>query len=163
MDAVIFRVLFAVLSFFGGVGLLAYGLAWLLVPEPGVGVSVLDRAVHQLRLRRVPPWLVIIGGGLAVWITWFSWWAPGPTFPAIMLLAVLAVVLLHRMGNRPAPMAAPPWPAPGRPPPRRGLRRRCRSPRPRRIRRLVWQKPLGLPKLRTPPRPGVPSRPGRTG
>src|SRR4051812_5994836 len=48
VDAVIFRVLFAVLSFFGGVGLLAYGLAWLLIPEPTVGLSVLDKAVHQL-------------------------------------------------------------------------------------------------------------------
>ena len=35
VDPVIFRVLFAVLSFFGGVGLLMYGLAWLLIPEPG--------------------------------------------------------------------------------------------------------------------------------
>jgi len=101
VDAVIFRVLFAVLSFFGGVGLLAYALAWLLVPEPGVSQSVLDKAVHQLRVHRVPPWLVIFGGVLLLWITWFSWWAPGPTFPALLLLAVLAVILLHRLG-RPA-------------------------------------------------------------
>ncbi|MEO9240699.1 MAG: PspC domain-containing protein, partial [Jatrophihabitantaceae bacterium] len=110
VDAVIFRVLFAVLSFFGGVGLLAYGLAWLLIPEPGVGVSALDRAVHQLRLRRVPPWVVIFGGAVLAWLTWFSWWAPGPTFPAIMLLAVVAVILLHRLGNRPSePAPPPPW------------------------------------------------------
>jgi phage shock protein PspC (stress-responsive transcriptional regulator) len=111
VDAVIFRVLFAVLSFFGGVGLLAYALAWLLVPEPGVSQSVLDKAVHQLRVHRVPPWLVIFGGVLLLWITWFSWWAPGPTFPALLLLAVLAVILLHRLG-RPAGVAgrSGPWP-----------------------------------------------------
>ncbi len=110
VDAVIFRVLFAVLSFFGGVGLLAYALAWLLVPEPGVSQSVLDKAVHQLRVHRVPPWLVIFGGVLLLWITWFSWWAPGPTFPALLLLAVLAVILLHRLG-RPAGAAgrSGPW------------------------------------------------------
>jgi phage shock protein PspC (stress-responsive transcriptional regulator) len=99
VDAVIFRVLFAVLSFFGGVGLLAYGLAWLFIPEPTVGLSVLDKAVHQLRVHRVPPWLVVFGGVLLLWITWFSWWAPGPTFPALLLLAVLALILLHRLGQ----------------------------------------------------------------
>jgi phage shock protein PspC (stress-responsive transcriptional regulator) len=101
VDAVIFRVLFAVLSFFGGVGLLAYAIGWLLLPEPGDGDSLLDRALHQLRLRRVPPWLVIAGGALLLWICWFSWWVPGPTFPAFVLLAVLAIVLVHRMGNQP--------------------------------------------------------------
>lgn len=101
VDAVIFRVLFAVLSFFGGVGLLLYGLAWLLVPEAGVEVSALDRGIAQLRARRVPPWLVIIGGAILLWVCWFSWWAPGPTFPAVMLVAVLALVLVHRLRTRP--------------------------------------------------------------
>lgn len=114
VDAVIFRVLFAVLSFFGGVGLLAYALAWLLIPEPEIGVSVLDRALHQLRLRRVPPWLVVFGGALLLWLCWFSWWAPGPSFPAVLLLAVLAMVLLHRLGNRPD-AARPAMPPPAAP------------------------------------------------
>lgn len=100
VDAVIFRVLFAVLSFFGGVGLLAYAIGWLLLPEPGDGDSALDRALRQLRARRVPPWLVIAGGALLLWVCWFSWWVPGPTFPAFALLAVVGVVLVHRMGNR---------------------------------------------------------------
>lgn len=97
VDPVIFRVLFAVLSFFGGVGLVMYGLAWLLVPEPEVGVSALDKAILALRVRRVPPWLVLIGGGIVLWVGWFSWWSPGPTFPAIMLLAVLMLVLIRRL------------------------------------------------------------------
>jgi len=107
VDPVIFRVLFAVLSFFGGVGLLMYGLAWLLVPEPDVNSSALDRAIGQLRVRRVPPWLVLIGGGLVLWLGWFSWWSPGPTFPAIMLLAVLLLVLIHRL-DRPDWLPGPP-------------------------------------------------------
>ncbi|HEX8768538.1 MAG TPA: PspC domain-containing protein, partial [Jatrophihabitans sp.] len=97
VDPVIFRVLFAVLSFFGGVGLVMYGLAWLLVPEPEVGTSALDKAIGQLRVRRVPPWLVLIGGAIVLWVGWFSWWSPGPTFPAIMLLALLLLVLIHRL------------------------------------------------------------------
>jgi phage shock protein PspC (stress-responsive transcriptional regulator) len=103
VDPVIFRVLFAVLSFFGGVGLVMYGLAWLLVPEPEVGTSALDKAIGQLRVRRVPPWLVLIGGAIVLWIGWFSWWSPGPTFPAIMLLALLMLVLIRRLERGDAP------------------------------------------------------------
>lgn len=118
VEPVIFRVLFAVLSFFGGVGLLAYGVAWMLVPEPDTDVSMLDKALHELRVRKVPPWLVVVGGAVVVWISWFSWWAPG-TLPAILLLAVVVLVLMHRLVNRPKPMpATPPWAggAPSTPP-----------------------------------------------
>ena len=107
VDPVIFRVLFAVLSFFGGVGLVMYGLAWLLVPEPEVGVSALDKAIAALRVRRVPPWLVLIGGAIVLWVGWFSWWSPGPTFPAIMLLAVLMLVLIRRLERFDASAAVP--------------------------------------------------------
>jgi phage shock protein PspC (stress-responsive transcriptional regulator) len=108
VDPVIFRVLFAVLSFFGGVGLLAYGLAWVLIPEPEVNRSLLDKALDQLRIRRVPPWVVIIGGAVVVWLGWFSWWAPG-TLPALILIAAVALVLANRLRKR--PIAQPTWPA----------------------------------------------------
>jgi hypothetical protein len=107
---VLFRVLFAVLSFFGGVGLLAYGLAWVLIPEPEVNRSLLDAALDQLRIRRVPPWVVIIGGAVLVWLGWFSWWAPG-TLPALILIAVVALVLANRLRKRPAP-PPPNWTPP---------------------------------------------------
>lgn len=99
VDAVIFRVLFAVLSFFGGVGLLLYGMAWLLIPEPETADSALDRTITHLRRRRVPPWIVVIGGAIVLWIAWFSWWAPGPTFPALLLIAILTLVLINRLGR----------------------------------------------------------------
>ena len=111
VDPVIFRVLFAVLSFFGGVGLLMYGLAWLLVPEPDVDTSTLDRVIGRLRARRVPPWLVLIGGAIVLWLGWFSWWSPGPTFPALMLLAILLLVLIRRGGFTDRPPARPFEPA----------------------------------------------------
>ena len=100
VDPVIFRVLFAVLSFFGGVGLLAYGLAWVLIPEPDVDRSLLDKALHELRIRKVPPWLVIIGGAVVVWLGWFSWWAPS-TLPAVILIAAVALILTRRLRKRP--------------------------------------------------------------
>jgi len=108
VDPVIFRVLFAVLSFLGGVGILMYGLAWLLVPEPDVDTSALDRAIGHLRARRVPPWLVLIGGAMVLWLGWFSWWSPGPTFPALMLLAILLLVLIKRTGSADGPPVVPP-------------------------------------------------------
>jgi phage shock protein PspC (stress-responsive transcriptional regulator) len=103
VDPVIFRVLFAVLSFFGGVGLLLYLACWLLIPERDIEVSALDRAVAQLRQRHVPPWLVIGAGALVLWLGWFSWWAPGPTFPALALIAVLLIVLVRRISRPPVP------------------------------------------------------------
>jgi phage shock protein PspC (stress-responsive transcriptional regulator) len=119
VDAVIFRVLFAVLTFFGGVGLLMYLVCWLLIPEPDVPSSALDKGIAQLRMRRVPPWIVIAGGALALWLGWFSWWAPGPTFPALALIAILLILLVRRMsstGIRPATAHAPyPWEAPVQP------------------------------------------------
>jgi len=117
VDAVLFRVLFAVLSFFGGIGLLMYALAWLLIPEPDVAMSALDKGIQKMRARRVPPWLVFIGGAILLWLCWFSWWAPGPTFPALLLVAVLAVVLVHRVST-PAGQASSyqPPPAPDQPP-----------------------------------------------
>ena len=50
-----------------------------------------------------------------LWLGWFSWWAPGPTFPALVLLAVLPLVLIHRLGRsgaqpRRRPDAGPPRP-----------------------------------------------------
>jgi phage shock protein PspC (stress-responsive transcriptional regulator) len=112
-DPVIFRVLFAVLTFFAGSGLLLYLACWLLIPEPDTEVSALDRGVAHLRAHRIPPWLAIVGGALVLWIGWFSWWAPGPTFPALALIAVLLLVLVNRMNrpwSPPGPAHAPyPW------------------------------------------------------
>lgn len=107
VDPVIFRVLFAVLAFFGGIGLLGYGLAWVLIPEPEVNRSMLDRALEQLRIRKVPPWLVIIGGAVLLWLGWFAWWAPS-TLPALVLVALVALVLVRRLRHRPPTSAG--WP-----------------------------------------------------
>jgi phage shock protein PspC (stress-responsive transcriptional regulator) len=119
IDAVIFRVLFAVLTFFAGIGLLIYLVCWLLIPEPNVQTSALDRGIEQLRLRKTPPWLVISAAALALWAFWFSWWSPGPTFPALALIAIVLIVLVHRNGvsagkkTSGAPAHAPyPWETP---------------------------------------------------
>jgi phage shock protein PspC (stress-responsive transcriptional regulator) len=115
VDPVIFRVLFAVLSFFGGVGLIVYLACWLLMPEPDVQISALDRGIAQLRVRRIPAWLVIGGAAFVLWVGWFSWWAPGPTFPALVVMAVLLIVLIRRMSTPPMPSGWVPGPPPHAP------------------------------------------------
>ena len=48
VDPTILRVLFVVLVFFGGAGLLLYGALWLLVPEEGTEhVGDLDQRVDR--------------------------------------------------------------------------------------------------------------------
>ena len=107
VDPVIFRVLFAVLSFFGGVGLLAYGLAWVLIPEPDVDRSLLDKALHELRVRKVPPWLVIIGGAVVVWLGGSPGGRRAPCRRCCCSPRWL-LVLIRRLRTRPLPTAGNP-------------------------------------------------------
>lgn len=96
LDPVLFRVLFATSAFFGGAGILAYLLAWAAIPDEGTERAPIDGWVAELRRRRVPVWLVVVVAGLVLWGVAFSWWLPGPFFPA----AVLAVVLIAFHGRR---------------------------------------------------------------
>ena len=54
-DVTIIRIVLAVLTFVGGAGVPIYLACWLLIPEPDVSTSALDRGVQQLRLHKVPP------------------------------------------------------------------------------------------------------------
>ena len=114
VDPVLFRVLFAVTSFFGGAGIIAYLLAWMLIPDHFAGQAPIDRLSARLRRHRVPFWLVasvvvIIGWGLL-----FSWWLPGPAGVLVIAVIILAVVLARRPPNSaaPVPPVAPVAPLP---------------------------------------------------
>jgi phage shock protein PspC (stress-responsive transcriptional regulator) len=64
VDPVIFRILFVVASFVGGLGLLAYAAAWLFVPQEGA-----DRSEAHRMLTGSSPWLaalMAVGLGLGV-------------------------------------------------------------------------------------------------
>ena len=99
VDPVLFRVLFAVSAFFGGAGVLAYLVAWAAIPEEGAPNAAIDRFVAGLRLRRVPVWLVAIAAGLLLWALAFSWWAPGPFFPVMVVVIVLVALFGGRGWN----------------------------------------------------------------
>jgi phage shock protein C len=47
VDATLIRVIFAVLTFVGGLGPIAYVLGWALIPEEGEPVSIAERFVNK--------------------------------------------------------------------------------------------------------------------
>jgi phage shock protein PspC (stress-responsive transcriptional regulator) len=104
LDPVLFRVLFAVSAFFGGAGIVAYLLAWAVIPDATTTDAPLDRFVREMRKRKVPIWLVAIVAALVAWGALFSWWAPGPFFLAVVAVVVLVIVLSRRVA--PAKSAA---------------------------------------------------------
>jgi phage shock protein PspC (stress-responsive transcriptional regulator) len=47
VDPTVIRLLFAVLTFFGGVGAIAYVIGWALIPEEGDSVSIAERFISK--------------------------------------------------------------------------------------------------------------------
>lgn len=116
LDPVLFRVLFATAAFFGGAGLIAYLLAWAAIPDEGAERAPIDGWVASLRRRRVPVWVVAAGAIVLVWLIAFSWWAPGPFVPMLVIIVVLIVAFGRRdwQGERRTSAPAPgPDVAPG--------------------------------------------------
>jgi hypothetical protein len=62
IDPVVFRILFAVLSFVGGIGLLAYAAAWLFVPQEGAERS----EAHRMLTGSNPLLAVVVAVGLGI-------------------------------------------------------------------------------------------------
>jgi phage shock protein PspC (stress-responsive transcriptional regulator) len=106
VDPVLFRVLFATAAFFGGAGVLGYLLAWAAIPEAGTEKAAIDGWVSALRRRRVPVWLIAAAAVFLFWLIAFSWWAPGPFVPVIVVVIVL-VAILGRRARHDTPSEAP--------------------------------------------------------
>jgi phage shock protein PspC (stress-responsive transcriptional regulator) len=107
VDPVLFRVLFATAAFFGGAGILGYLLAWAAIPDEGTERAAIDGWVTSLRARRVPFWLIITAGAFLFWLIAFSWWAPGPFVPVIVVVIILVAAFGRRgrQGLAPSPAA----------------------------------------------------------
>jgi phage shock protein PspC (stress-responsive transcriptional regulator) len=107
IDPVLFRVLFAVTSFFGGAGVIAYLLAWLLIPDHDTVQAPMDLVARWMRRHRVPFWLVATIVVIIGWGSFFSWWAPrGPTFVVVVAIVILAVVIARRSRGPAGPTGA---------------------------------------------------------
>jgi PGF-CTERM protein len=121
VDPLVFRVLFVVLTVFGGSGLLLYALGWLLVPEDGESESEGQRLVNgrsKSSAATVIGILVVLVIGIAA-TGWFI--DSGPGFGGLgALVAVIAIVVLISRNHRDGPgagtdPAAPPTVAPAEP------------------------------------------------
>jgi phage shock protein PspC (stress-responsive transcriptional regulator) len=120
-DPVLWRVLFAVLTLAGGVGLLGYLVGWLAIPAEGDSASPIESMLGRGRSSTSTPLVITVGvlaGITAVFVV------SNNVGPAIIGLAVIAgtVFLLVRGNNQSPqqPVAAPygyPGMPPGPPPP----------------------------------------------
>lgn len=94
-DPVLWRVLFAVLTLFGGVGLLAYLIGWLLIPADGDTASPVEAVLGRGVSRTSAP-VAVIGAVLAILV--FALVASEGLRPAVVgaLVVLGAAVLLSR-------------------------------------------------------------------
>ena len=134
IDPTVLRVLFVVLCFFGGAGLILYGAAWLLVPEDG-------QAEGSLRVSPSTRNTLLIATGVVAGLVLVAGTLDGVGFPWPLVVLGGGVLLYMLLRDRPSGSAAgapapygapdasyeqppaPPWaaptPAPYQPPARR--------------------------------------------
>ncbi|MGZ5416052.1 MAG: PspC domain-containing protein [Nocardioides sp.] len=91
IDPTILRVLFVVLVFFGGAGLVLYGAAWLIVPEEGSEKSVVQTSPGTRNAV-----LIIVGVLAALLMLGDSWGGFGFPWPLAIVAVIVLVVLLNR-------------------------------------------------------------------
>ena len=148
IDPVIFRVTFAVLTLFGGVGLVAYLIGYLLIPDEATGIPLVSTRGLPDPRRLSPQQRALAGwavAGLAVLVAIVG---HRSTTVAVLLIVAAVIVVAAREGHRPVGAAGfshrPRRPSLGTP--SRRLRPR---PRPRRRQRRTpgRRRPL----LSTPP------------
>ena len=115
IDPVLIRLGFLLLTLVGGLGVLAYLLAWLVIPagdsNRAADAPTDDRGLSGTASRA--RWLlavVLLGIGAVILADWFHlFWIDGPPFVAVLLVAAGAALLLwHRDGGPGQPPAAPP-------------------------------------------------------
>jgi phage shock protein PspC (stress-responsive transcriptional regulator) len=99
IDPTILRVLFVVLVFFGGAGLLLYGAAWLLIPEEGSDDATISTSPSTRNTV-----LIVVGVLAALLLIGDSWGGFGFPWP----LALVALVVVLFMVNRDRPSGSAP-------------------------------------------------------
>ena len=107
IDPLIVRGLFVVATLFGGLGLILYGLGWMLLPEAADGRIHLEEAFRGRFDIALAGAITVTIIGMTRPILWWqgSWWA----VPWIVALAaIIAVIILaDRQKNTPPPAANP--------------------------------------------------------
>jgi len=114
VDPTIVRVLLAVLTFFGGAGVLVYGAVWLFVPEDGQDRAPVDMNAEARRI------VLVVVGAIALMIVFGSpffgdAWGWGFPLPLLIIALVLVAVFATRDNRRGAGtrnQPPPPWGTP---------------------------------------------------
>ncbi|MEU8208176.1 PspC domain-containing protein [Micromonospora sp. NPDC049044] len=125
-DPVLWRVLLAVLGFFGGIGILVYVAAWLIIPNEGDTASPIESMLGRGRSSMSPVTVIVLGILVAASFGYIV----TDAFRAVLLGAAILVagaLLLNRdnrgpqpgtpagpapTGNPPGPVPPVTWPAP---------------------------------------------------
>ena len=95
VDPVVFRILFAVLTFIGGFGLLAYAAAWLFVPDEGERESEAHRLLTgRSALGAVAIAVLVVLGGMVALTTLAR--GLNHAVPLLVLAAAIVLVLIWR-------------------------------------------------------------------
>ena len=103
VDPLIIRVLFVVLVFFGGSGLLVYGVMWLFVPDEATGRATINSSDSTRNVLLIGA--LVLGALVAVGDTWNGYGFPWPL--AVAALVVFAVLLTRDSRRQPPPPAPP--------------------------------------------------------
>lgn len=116
-DPVLWRVLLAVLGFFGGIGILVYVSAWLVIPGEGDTASPVESMLGRGRSSMSPVTVIVLGILVAVSFAFIV----TDTFRAVLLGAAIlisgALLLNRERPGRSRPPVAPPQPWPTWAPP----------------------------------------------
>jgi phage shock protein PspC (stress-responsive transcriptional regulator) len=109
IDPTVIRVLLVVLTFFGGAGILLYGVIWLFVPEDGEDRAPIELGPEVLKI------VLIVAAAIALMIVFGTpfvnnSWGFGHVFPLLVVgLVVVAIFATRDQRRRNAPPPPPPW------------------------------------------------------
>ncbi len=109
IDPTVIRVLLVVLTFFGGAGILVYGVVWLFVPEDGEKDAPIAMNSEVLKV------VLIATGAIALMIVFGTpffnhGWGWGFPFPLLVIAVVVVAIFATRdQRRRNAPPPPPPW------------------------------------------------------
>jgi phage shock protein PspC (stress-responsive transcriptional regulator) len=117
IDPIIFRIVIAALAIFGGVGLLLYALAWLLIPEDGSDVSELQRLVRGHPSPAPLIAAIVVGVIGVITVTEVAYHRHGRFEVLLIVIAVVAVIALTSRSRGVPPASTPFAPQPPQTPP----------------------------------------------
>lgn len=111
VDPVIFRVVLAAVALFGGLGVLLYGLGWLLMPSDDRPVPMARDVLNGHRVKEAVPAIVLTAVGTGVFFSYFDDGFTG-SWP-LLIVAGIVLAASRKKGLRDAVAAAAPRPEAG--------------------------------------------------